>query len=248
MMTSDLTRKARIYLAASICFVLTPFVRAEPMDAEEGKKLPDIEEIVASVCSSGRLASIERNNVEKLFSSSNGVIVSLAAWITAQSKDCETGLCACAESNAGRVDLMSQAFIRLLLIRKSVSSGDPSSMVPLLELCLKDTNPYLRIEAAKEIYRINARKGIQFIRTLLADKSIIARGEAFRQLDMLGQAGDAEPVPMPDEEYELFLTIIEKNRAGIGRINENGKIVSKVSQPRQSKETVDRKHEEAIGR
>ena len=52
MMTSDLTRKARIYLAASICFVLTPFVRAEPMDAEEGKKLPDIEEIVASVCSS----------------------------------------------------------------------------------------------------------------------------------------------------------------------------------------------------
>ena len=94
MMTSDLTRKARIYLAASICFVLTPFVRAKPMDAEEGKKLPDIEEIVASVCSSGRLASIERNNVEKLFSSSNGVIVSLAAWITAQSKDFETGLCA----------------------------------------------------------------------------------------------------------------------------------------------------------
>ena len=248
MMTSDLTRKARIYLAASICFVLTPFVRAEPMDAEEGKKLPDIEEIVASVCSSGRLASIERNNVEKLFSSSNGVIVSLAAWITAQSKDCETGLCACAESNAGRVDLMSQAFIRLLLIRKSVSSGDPSSMVPLLELCLKDTNPYLRIEAAKEIYKIDNRKGIRLFRALLADKSIIARGEAFRQLDMLGQAGDAEPVPMPDEEYELFLTIIEKNRAGIGRINENGKIVSKVSQPRQSKETVDRKHEEAIGR
>jgi hypothetical protein len=44
----------------------------------------------------------------------------------------------------------------------------------------------------------------------LADKSIIARGEAFRQLDVLGQAGDAEPVPMPVEEYELLLTIIEK--------------------------------------
>lgn len=248
MMTSDLTRNARIYLAASIGFVLAPFVRAEPMDAEEGKKLPDIEEIVASVCSSGRLASIERNNVEKLFSSSNGVIVSLAAWITAQSKDCETGLCARAESNAGRVDLMSQAFIRLLLIRKSVSTGDPSRMVPLLELCLKDTNPYLRIEAAKEIYRINARKGMQFIRTLLADKSIIARGEAFRQLDMLGHAGDAEPVPMPDEEYELFLSIIEKYHQRIGRCNENGRIVAVESQPGQSKETADRKHEEEIGR
>ncbi|WP_407450944.1 hypothetical protein, partial [Fibrobacter sp.] len=138
------------------------------MDAEEGKKLPDIEEIVASVCSSGRLAAIERNYVGKLFSSSNGVIVSLTAWITTQSKDCETGLCARAESNAGRVDLMSQAFIRLLLIRKSASSGDPNRMVPPLELCLKEPNPYLRIEAAKEIYRIDARKGIQFIRTLLA--------------------------------------------------------------------------------
>ena len=229
MMTSDLTRKARIYLAAGIYFVLAPFVRAEPMDAEEGKKLPDIEEIVASVCSSGRLAAIERNYVGKLFSSSNGVIVSLAAWITTQSKDCETGLCARAESNAGRVDLMSQAFIRLLLIRKSVSTGDPSRMVPLLELCLKDTNPYLRIEAAKEIFRIDARKGIQFIRTLLADKSIIARGEAFRQLDVLGQTGDAEPVPMPDEEYELLLSIIEKYHQRIGCCNENGRIVPEES-------------------
>lgn len=243
MTTSDLTRKARIYLAAGIYFVLAPFVRAEPMDTEEGKKLPDIEEIVASVCSSGRLASIERNYVGKLFSSSNGVIVSLAAWITTQSKDCETGLCARAESNAGRVDLMSQAFIRLLLIRKSVSTGDPSRMVPLLELCLKDTNPYLRIEAAKEIFRIDARKGIQFIRTLLADKSIIARGEAFRQLDVLGQAGDAEPVPMPDEEYELLLSIIEKYHQRIGHCNGNCRIVTEESSPRRSKATADRKHE-----
>ena len=213
------------------------------MDAEEGKKLPDIEEIVASVCSSGRLSAIERNYVGKLFSSSNGVVVSLAAWITAQSKDCETGLCARAESNAGRVDLMSQAFIRLLLIRKSVSTGDPSRMVPLLELCLKDTNQYLRIEAAKEIYRIDAGKGLQFIRTLLADKSIIARGEAFRQLDMLGQSGDAEPVPMPDEEYELLLSIIEKYHQRIGHCNGNCRIVTEESSPRRSKATADRKHE-----
>jgi len=233
----------RLYLAASICFALAPFVRAEPMDAEEGKKLPDIEEIVASVCSSGRLSAIERNYVGKLFSSSNGVVVSLAAWITAQSKDCETGLCARAESNAGRVDMMSQAFIRLLLIRKSASSGDPNRMVHSLELCLKEPNPYLRIEAAKEIYRIDAGKGLQFIRTLLADKSIIARGEAFRQLDMLGQSGDAEPVPMPDEEYELLLSIIEKYHQRIGHCNGNCRIVTEESSPRRSKATADRKHE-----
>lgn len=116
-------------------------------------------------------------------------------------------------------------------------------MVPLLELCLKDTNPYLRIEAAKEIYRIDAGKGLQFIRTLLADKSIIARGEAFRQLDMLGQSGDAEPVPMPDEEYELLLSIIEKYHQRIGHCNGNCRIVTEESSPRRSKATADRKHE-----
>ena len=241
-------KNVKLYLVTCIFLGVLLYAQAKPMDAKAGRELPNIEKILVSVCSSGRLDSSERKDIESYLSSSNGVIVSLAAWITAQSKDCETGLCACAESNAGRVDLMSQAFIRLLLIRKSVSTGDPSRMVPLLELCLKDTNPYLRIEAAKEIYRINARKGMQFIRTLLADKSIIARGEAFRQLDMLGQAGDAEPVPMPDEEYELLLSIIEKYHQRIGRCNENGRIVAVESQPGQSKETADRKHEEEIGR
>ena len=139
--------------------------------------------------------------------------------------------------------MMSQAFVRLLLIRKSASSGDPNRMVHSLELCLKEPNPYLRIEAAKEIYRIDAGKGLQFIRTLLADKSIIARGEAFRQLDMLGQSGDAEPVPMPDEEYELLLSIIEKYHQRIGHCNGNCRIVTEESSPRRSKATADRKHE-----
>lgn len=247
-MIKGLLRNVKHHFLVSLFLGIWSFAYAKPIDAKEAEKLPDIEKILVSVCPSGRLDSSERKDIESYLSSSNGVIVSLAAWITAQSKDCETGLCACAESNAGRVDLMSQAYIRLLLIRKSVSTGDPSRMVPLLELCLKEPNPYLRIEAAKEIYRIDARKGMQFIRTLLADKSIIARGEAFRQLDMLGQAGDAEPVPMPDEEYELLLSIIEKYHQRIGRCNENGRIVAVESQPGQSKETADRKHEEEIGR
>ena len=239
-------KNVKLYLVTCIFLGVLLYAQAKPMDAGEAEKLPDIEEILVSVCSSGRLDSSERKDIESYLSSSNGVIVSLGAWITAQSKDCETELCSVAESNAKIADLMAQAFIRLLLIKKKTSTVDSDKTVSSLELCLKDHNPYLRIEAAKEIYRIDARKGMQFIRTLLADKSIIARGEAFRQLDMLGQAGDAEPVPMPDEEYELLLSIIEKYHQRIGRCNENGKIVPKVSQPGQSKATADRKHEEVV--
>lgn len=247
-MIKGLLRNVKHHFLVSLFLGIWSFAYAKPMDAKEAEKLPDIEKILVSVCSSGRLDSSERKDIESYLSSSNGVIVSLGAWITAQSKDCETELCSVAESNAKIANLMAQAFIRLLLIKKKASTVDSDKTVSSLELCLKDHNPYLRIEAAKAIYRIDARKGMQFIRTLLADKSIIARGEAFRQLDMLGQAGDAEPVPMPDEEYELLLSIIEKYHQRIGRCNENGRIVAVESQPGQSKETADRKHEVEIGR
>lgn len=248
MMIRSLMKNLKLYLVTCIFLGVLLYAQAKPMDTEAARELPNIEKILVSVCSSGRLDSSERKDIESYLSSSNGVIVSLGAWITAQSKDCETELCSVAESNAKIADLMAQAFIRLLLIKKKASTGDSDKTVSSLELCLKDHNPYLRIEAAKEIYRIDARKGMQFIRTLLADKSIIARGEAFRQLDMLGQAGDAEPVPMPDEEYELLLSIIEKYHQRIGRCNENGRIVAVESQSGQSKETADRKHEVEIGR
>ena len=230
MITSGMLR---LYLAASAFLGVLSFAYAKPMDTEAARELPNIEKILVSVCSSGRLDFSERKDIESYLSSSNGVIVSLAAWITAQSKDCETELCSVAESNAKIANLMARAFIRLLLIKKKASTGDSDKTVLSLESCLKEPNPYLRIEATKEIYKIDNRKGIRLFRTLLADESIFARGEAFRQLDMLGQAGDAEPVPMPDEEYELLLSIIEKYHQRIGRCNENGKIVPKVSQPRQ---------------
>lgn len=210
MIIRSLMKNVKLYLVTCIFLGVLLYAQAKPMDTEDGRELPNIEKILASVCSSGRLNSGERKDIVAYLSSSNGVIVSLGAWITAQSKDCETELCSVAQSNAKIADLMAQAFIRLLLIKKKASTVDSDKTVSSLELCLKDTNPYLRIEAAKEIYRIDNRKGIRLFRTLLADESIIARGEAFRQLDELGQAGDAEPVPMPVEEYELLLTIIEK--------------------------------------
>lgn len=236
-------KNVKLYLVTCIFLGVLLYAQAKPMDTEAARELPNIEKILVSVCSSGRLDSGEQKDIVAYLSSSNGVIVSLGAWITAQSKDCETELCSVAESNVKIADLMAQAFIRLLLIKKKVSTVDSDKTVSSLELCLKDHNPYLRIESAKEIYRIDARKGMQFIRTLLADKSITARGEAFRQLEVLGQAGDAEPVPMPDEEYELLLSIIEKYHQRIGRCNENGRIVAVESQLGQSKATADRKHE-----
>lgn len=236
-------KNVKLYLVTCIFLGVLLYAQAKPMDTEAARELPNIEKILVSVCSSGRLDSDERKDIVAYLSSSNGVIVSLGAWITAQSKDCETELCSVAESNAKIADLMAQAFIRLLLIKKKASTVDSDKTVSSLELCLKDHNPYLRIEAAKEIYRIDARTGIQFIRTLLADKSIIARGEAFRQLDVLGLTSNVVPVPMPDEEYELLLSIIEKYHQRIGRCNENGRIVAVESQSGQSKETADRKHE-----
>lgn len=105
---------------------------------------------------------------------------------------------------------MSRAFARMSPIWKTARHDESRKNLAALESFLKESNPYLRIEAAKEIQRIDSKRGERILKKLLSDESIIVRGEAFRQLDKLGRAGDALPELMPDEEYELLLSIIEK--------------------------------------
>ena len=180
------------------------------MDLEKSKKIPRLEEILASVSSHGSFTDSERHDIEQSLACSNSVVVSLAAWIISRSKDNETNLCARIEATVAGGDMMSQAFARMLPIWKSARHEESCKSLVALESFLKESNPYLRIEAAKEIHRVDSKSGERVLKELLADGSIIVRGEAFRQLDKIGRAGDAIPVFMPDEEYELLLSIIEK--------------------------------------
>ena len=210
MTIKDVKRELSVWAAVLLSAAYSAVVAAKPMDFEESKKIPRLKEILASVSSHGRINVSECRDIEKSLSCSNGVVVSLATWIVAQSKDSETNLYARIEANGVGGDLMSRAFARMSPIWKTARHDESRKNLAALESFLKESNPYLRIEAAKEIQRIDSKRGERILKKLLSDESIIVRGEAFRQLDKLGRAGDALPELMPDEEYELLLSIIEK--------------------------------------
>lgn len=183
---------------------------AKPMDAEAGKQIPQLTTVLANVRETGQLSEQDHAVVETSLASGDPVLVSLASCIVMESKDDETNLCAKASNVLNAAEAMPQAFIRLLLVKKSTGKNSEKDKVSTLEAFVGDPNPFLQAEAAKELLKNDAQKGEVALRKLLASGSQISKGVAFDQLYKLGKAADATPVPMPDERYELLMSIIEK--------------------------------------
>jgi len=185
-------------------------IHAKPMDTEAAKKIPELKAVLLKVRESGRLSSQDRAVVEANLAGGDPVLVSVATCVLAESKEEEANLCAKAEDTLKKAEAMPQAFIRLMLAKKRSEGKKTAERIAAIEPLLNDANPYLQVEAAKELSKNDVRKGEDALRTLVSGASPIAKGEAFRQLHKMGKAGNAVPVPMPDERYELLLSIIEK--------------------------------------
>lgn len=210
MMTNHLSTSLLLIPGIAVFLNLALTVHAEPMDVEAAKKIPELKHVLINVREEGRLTDQDRLVVERNLASGDPVLVSLATFVVAESKGEETNLCAKAEDVLKKVNGMPQAFIRLMLAKKRTEGKTASERIAVIEPLLKDANPYLQVEAAKELSKNDDRKGEDALKTLLSVDSPIAKGEAFRQLHKLGKATNAVPVPMPDERYELLLSIIEK--------------------------------------
>lgn len=210
MMTSNLSAPLFMTLGIIALGILVPTVHAEPMDVEAAKKIPELKHVLISVRQQGRLTDQDRLIVERNLASGDPVLVSLAACVVAESKEAETDLCVKAEGVLKEASAMPQAYIRLMLTKKKAEGKSSAQLTAAIEPLLKDPNPYLRVEAAKEVLKTNARNGEEALETMLSDDSVIAKGEAFRQLHKRGKAGSSVPTPMPDERYELLLSIIDK--------------------------------------
>lgn len=210
MMTSHLSTSLCLISGIAVLLNLALTGHGEPMDVEAAKKIPELKHVLFNVREKGRLTDQDRVVVEGNLASGDPVLVSLAACVVAESKEDETNLCAKAEDVLKTAEAMPQAFIRLMLTKKKAEGKSPAQRTAAIEPLLKEANPYLRVEAAKQLLKTDSRKGEETLKTLLSDDSIIAKGEAFRQLHKRGKAANAMPVPMPDERYELLSSIIEK--------------------------------------
>ena len=213
MMTNHLSTPVFIILGIMALLGSVLPVHAEPMDSEAAKNIPELKKLFFCVRDKGRLTDQNRLVVEANIASDDPVLVSLAVCIVAESKGDETNLCAKVEDILNKSRAMPQAFIQLMLAKKKTEGKSMSERMAALETLLREPNPYLRVEAAKALLKNDPQKGEDALRTLLSDNSIIAKGEAFRQLHRIGKDANAVPVPMPDERYEFLLSIIENSNS-----------------------------------
>ena len=209
-MTNNYSRLLSNILGTLLLCCLAHNAYAIPMDVEASKQIPQLAVVFANVRENGRLSEQDLAVVETSLATGDPVLVSLAARIVMESKDDETNLCAKASNVLNDAEAMPQAFIRLLLAKKRAEKNSAAEKVAVLEAFLDDPNPFLQVEAAKELLKNDAQKGEVALRKLLASGSQISKGMAFDQLHKLGKAADATPVPMPDERYELLMSIVEK--------------------------------------
>lgn len=211
-MTNYLSKQLLVILGIPLLFGMPQALHAKPMDAEAAKKIPELENVLLNVREKGQLTDQDRLVIQRNLVSGDPVLVSLAACIVAESKGDEPILCRKADDILilGKAQGMPQAFLQLMLAKKKTEDKSAAERIAAIEPFLKDANPYLRVEGAKELFKSDKRKGEEALRALLSDASIIAKGEAFRQLKKAGKAGDTVPVPMPHEGYGYLLRIIEK--------------------------------------
>ena len=134
-MIRSLMKNMKLYLVTCIFLGVVLYAQAKPMDTEAGRELPNIEKILVSVCTSGRLDSDERKDIVAYLSSSNGVIVSLGAWITAQSKDCNS-------AGIGRINENGKIVPKVSQPRQSKETADLESYFK--EVCISSSNVVMR--------------------------------------------------------------------------------------------------------
>lgn len=209
-MTKPFARQLLVFAMGSLCVAFLPPLQAKPMDAQAAQKLLELRTVLDRVTENASLSDADRRVLHENLDSGDPVLVSLAAYVVGKSKGDESDLCAEAEVVLEKTQGMPDAFLRLMLAKKRTEDRKTSERIAAIEPLLRDANPYLRVEAARELAKSDARKGEDALRALLSEDSPILKGGAFRQLRRIGKAADAVPVPMPDERYELLLSIIEK--------------------------------------
>jgi hypothetical protein len=105
---------------------------------------------------------------------------------------------------------MSQAFIRLMLTKKKIPSMTLTEQEGHYKALIKDRNPFMKIEAAKELLKLDPEEGQKAIKALVTDQDPAAKFEAMRQLQALEKPEHYAMSMDPDELYATYLITVEE--------------------------------------
>jgi hypothetical protein len=194
MMTRELFCCALIVAGLTVC------AHAKPMDARAGENVGELRRIAVSIRNGALLSQTERAFIAQCIDTGDPVLLSASAWIIGEAGGEEEALLSKLKATqAGRLDDMSAAFIRIALEKREARSRG-AQWLPSREL-REDPNPYLRIEDARELLARNQEEGMAALRQMGTDE---------RPLVRLAAAGlSLDGAALLDERYRMVLSIIQ---------------------------------------
>lgn len=196
-------------IAAVAVFGVT-CAQAVPMTLEAAQQIPRMEKLVEKTRAKIPLSNAERAELYANVKSGDPVLSSLAAWLLARDPSHrEANLKVLGEAEKDAI-AVGAAFIKLAQLRLTELS-DQERLARLRKLIESD-NPYIQVEAAREITELDPAAGLEAFKRLATDQAHPGRSEIVRQLRKLDPQTRLEPVPGPtDDMYAIVLDVIRES-------------------------------------
>lgn len=183
-------------------------VSSKPMDAKAAEMLPAARRIAELTARREALTEEDVKFLAQCIASKDAVLASFAAWVYGSTEANDTQASDILKAvKSSELETMPKAFIQIALNKISARKSR-EKWVPT-EIELESENPFVQLESARELLQLDAKAGEMACRKLTLNSSLLVKASAERFL-VRRQPGSAKvSIPLPDERYDLLLSIID---------------------------------------
>ncbi|MCP4641207.1 MAG: HEAT repeat domain-containing protein [bacterium] len=156
------------------------------VDVYVWERAPELQATLASVRKCGELTPSDAERLLSYLNMRDGELAAAVAFIVGESQGYDIALC---DVLAGRFEPegFAQGYATVALLKKESRWKSDSGKVKAFRALLADPNPYARIEAAKEIARIDIDQGMEVLERLAqTDEDDLVQSAAARALYEMG--------------------------------------------------------------
>jgi hypothetical protein len=199
----------------SLCLILCGIQMSlgKPPDAEAAKLFPTFRTIISKLQTNTVVEVSEIDFIKKAIATKDPVLVSLAAWCVLLIEPQDRQLDESLQRMEVQVEEMPRAFIKIAQAHQGLRRESLSKRKDQWKSLTRDANPYVRLEAVKQLIKVDASSGRTELDKLLADKSALVARHASSILKRLDPAVEHDrPIPFSDERYEVVLSLVKSAR------------------------------------
>jgi hypothetical protein len=184
---------------------------SKPMDAIAAEQIPAARKIAAKINQNEVLKAEELAFIGQCIEGKDPILTSFAAWaIGATTSNDASVVLRLRRIDTSKLEAMPQAFV-MVALQKIEARAIGEAWKPTKDQ-LDSSNPFLRVETTRELIRLDKVEGEAARKRLESDSSAIVKAAAAKLSSSEKPAPEIEAIPMPDERYELLLSVIAEDR------------------------------------